>query len=275
MKATGDRNPFYVGYAPSAAPGVARWLRPRLTAVLAVLLACGAALALTQRPFSAANFEFGVVRSFEGVIDLEPVPSLVVERPGGIGLAAQANPAGLRGPAPASRYLLAAFGKHGAGPALAGLDGHRVRLSGSLVHRDDQTLIELSAGALEDLGAVKNGQTSALASGSAEVSAVTLQGEIVDSKCFLGVMKPGNLKPHRACATRCISGGIPPVFLVRDSAGLATYYLLTDADGGAVNDRILDRVAEPLEITGSVQRLDDFLVLRSDPASYRRLESNH
>ena len=28
--------------------------------------------------------------------------------------------------------------------------------------------------------------------------------------CFLGVMKPGRSKPHRACAVRCISGGIPP-----------------------------------------------------------------
>jgi hypothetical protein len=45
----------------------------------------------------------------------------------------------------------------------------------------------------------------------------TLIGEIVDSKCYLGVMNPGALIPHRACAIRCISGGIPPVLLVRQS----------------------------------------------------------
>ena len=43
----------------------------------------------------------------------------------------------------------------------------------------------------------------------------TFVGEIVDSKCFLGVMNPGRLTPHRACAIRCISGGVPPVLLVR------------------------------------------------------------
>jgi len=41
-------------------------------------------------------------------------------------------------------------------------------------------------------------------------------GEIVDSKC-LGVMTPGQLTTHRACAIRCISGGIPPVLHVRQT----------------------------------------------------------
>jgi hypothetical protein len=96
----------------------------------------------------------------------------------------------------------------------------------------------------------------------------TYVGEIVDSKCFLGVMKPGNLKPHRACATRCISGGVPPVLLVRNSAGDATYLLLTGAQGEAIGPRILDRIAEPVKISGRTLRYDDLLVLRSDPSTY-------
>ena len=35
---------------------------------------------------------------------------------------------------------------------------------------------------------------------------------------------------------------------------------------------VLDRVAEPLEITGDVVRHGDLLVLYADPASYRRVE---
>src|SRR5947207_1819862 len=94
----------------------------------------------------------------------------------------------------------------------------------------------------------------------------TLVGEIVDSKCFLGVMNPGQLTPHRACAIRCISGGVPPVLVVRQKNGPAIYLLLVASDGKPV----LDIVAEPVEITGEVEREGDLLILRADPATYHR-----
>jgi hypothetical protein len=93
----------------------------------------------------------------------------------------------------------------------------------------------------------------------------------VDSKCFLGVMNPGNLTPHRACAIRCISGGIPPVLLVRQADGPALYFLLVGARDEPVNRQVLDIVAEPVQISGSVSRQGDLLILRADPATYRRL----
>ena len=99
----------------------------------------------------------------------------------------------------------------------------------------------------------------------------TLRGEIVDSKCYLGVMKPGRGKPHRACATLCIRGGIPPVLRVVTGTGEARHLLLTDQDGGAINDRILDLVAEPVEVTGRVLRTGDLLMLRAELAAFRRL----
>jgi hypothetical protein len=99
----------------------------------------------------------------------------------------------------------------------------------------------------------------------------TLVGEIVDSKCFLGVMNPGQLTPHRACAIRCISGGVTPVLLVRQKDGPAVYLLLVSADGKPVNKEVLDLVAEPVEITGEVERQGELLILRADPTTYRRL----
>src|SRR5206468_9250 len=99
----------------------------------------------------------------------------------------------------------------------------------------------------------------------------TLTGEIVDSKCYLGVMNPGALTPHRACAIRCISGGIPPVLLVRQSNGPALYLLLVSRHGKPVNKQVLNLVAEPVEITGEVERQDELLILRSDPITYRRV----
>ena len=99
----------------------------------------------------------------------------------------------------------------------------------------------------------------------------TLRGEIVDIKCYLGVMKPAHGKPHRSCAARCISGGIPPVLMVRDRDGDTNHLLLVSADGRTVNREVLPLVAEPVEITGRVVRLGDWLVLQASPETYRRL----
>ena len=100
---------------------------------------------------------------------------------------------------------------------------------------------------------------------------VTLTGEIVDSKCFLGVMNPGQLTPHRACAIRCISGGCPPVLLVRQKDRPPLYFLLVSADGKPVNKPVLEMVALPVEISSEVARQGNLLILRADPATYRRL----
>ena len=69
----------------------------------------------------------------------------------------------------------------------------------------------------------------------------------------------------------CISGGIPPVLLVRQTDGTALYFLLVSASGQPVNREVLDLVAEPVSITGDVIRQGDQLILRADPRTYRRV----
>ena len=85
-------------------------------------------------------------------------------------------------------------------------------------------------------------------------------------------MNPGQFTPHRACAVRCISGGIPPILVVRSKEGLPLYFLLVSSDGHPLNKQILDMVAEPVEITGEVERQGELLVLRADPQTYRRVQ---
>jgi hypothetical protein len=99
----------------------------------------------------------------------------------------------------------------------------------------------------------------------------TFTGEIVDSKCYLGVMNPGQLATHRGCAIRCISGGCPPILVVRRKDGPPAYLLLVSAEGKPVNKQVLDMVAEPIEITGEVERQGELLILRADPVTYRRI----
>jgi hypothetical protein len=100
------------------------------------------------------------------------------------------------------------------------------------------------------------------------VGEVTLTGEIVDSKCYLGVMNPGRTKVHRDCAARCISGGIPPAFVTADG-----FYLLVGGDGRSVRHEVLDWVGETIEVTGTVQRSGETLILRAEPTSFRRVRA--
>lgn len=242
---------FYIGWQAAAPSGLARCVARRVLALIAATMVIGIVLAWSHAPASSARFEFGVVRSFTGRLEHIPYPTFVVARPN-----AERS---------ASRWLLTVFGKRGAEGATAALDGHDVRFEGSLIHRDGMTIVELLPETLVDLGTDEN--WSSLPALSARVR---LKGEIVDAKCFLGVMKPGDLKTHRACAARCISGGVPPVLLVRDDQGRATYYLLVDENGGAVNERVLHLIAEPIVVEGRLVQRDNLSILYADPAGYTR-----
>jgi hypothetical protein len=101
---------------------------------------------------------------------------------------------------------------------------------------------------------------------------VTVNGEIVDSKCWLGVMRPGDGHIHKACASICILGGIPPMFVTR-ADGVPSVMLLTLPDGSAIPpERILEFVADPVELSGIVEKRGDLTVLKADLDSLKRTE---
>lgn len=246
-----EHDEFYTGYLPEAPPGIASHVKWAVLFLFLMVSVVAVLLANAQRPFDVAFFEFGTTRTFEGTVELTPHPVLLVDRPGA------ETP---------SRYYLVAFGKMGADDQVRDLAGQRVSLEGTLIHRDDQVMIELVEGSV---GAAEGAASGATASES--FGQLTLRGEIVDSKCYFGVMKPGRGKPHRACASLCIRGGIPPVFVVTEEGGPSSHLLLVGADGRAVNEEVLDLVAEPLEVTGEVVRMGDQWILRADPDRYKRL----
>lgn len=248
---------FYIGWEAKAAPGIGRAARRSVAVLLALALLMPVALAVSQRLIGVSVFEWGHLKSFSGVLEAAPYPRLLVPRPGRIG-----------GQSAYSTYYLVAPWKFGLDrAAIAPLNGQAVTLQGTLIYRGDQTMIEVQP---------KTIQRTNIAPAKALPPTIplgkqTLVGEIVDSKCFWGVMNPGQLTPHRACAIRCISGGVPPVLLVRQKDGPPICLLLTSAEGEPVNRQVLTLVAEPVEISGEVERQGDQLFLRADPATYRRI----
>jgi len=250
---------FYIGWEAKAPADIGRTVRRAVACLLAIALLAAAVLAIAQRTIGVSVFEWGTLKDFSGIMQSQPYPHLLVPRPGVTA-----------GQVSFSSYYLVKPFKFGLDPEIAArFDGKAVTLRGTLIYRGNQTMIE----ALPDSVKPANNTSPDLAKAASlqplDLGRQTLVGEIVDSKCYLGVMNPGQLAPHRACAIRCISGGIPPVFLVRQTDGPALYLLLVSTDGKPVNQQVLDKIAEPLEITGDVSRLGSLLVLRADPASYR------
>ncbi|HEX6879779.1 MAG TPA: hypothetical protein VF135_05410 [Terriglobales bacterium] len=235
---------FYIGYLPKAPKVITRRLR-RIVALLFLTAAMLATLlVVAQQPFTPAVFEWQSEREFRGTIEARPYPTLVVERPGQA--AAEDR---------YSRYLLVGLGKHGAAQDVAVFEGMSVRLRGKLIYRAENTMIEVMPNSV-----VLESPSELIQSANSE-KIVTIHGEIVDSKCFSGVMNPGRGKVHRDCAARCLSGGVPPLLVESESPN--RLILLTSSAGGLLSPAMfLDRVAEPIVARGQLITRGDRLELR-------------
>jgi hypothetical protein len=244
-------NDFYVGYVPKAPVSLARYVR-KIIVVLGILSVTAAlALVAGQMPFANSAFEYGKLRKFEGIIETHPYPTLLVARPGEVG---QENKY--------SRYLLVAPGKHGADDLVAAFDGKHVRLQGQPIYREGGAMVEIEPDSISPLDIAPTNQATARDLGS-----VTVSGEIVDSKCYLGVMNPGQGKVHRDCASRCLSGGSPPIFVASNGED---QFLLVGPDGHAIGrDALREFVAEPITIQGELLQEGETRMLRIDARALR------
>lgn len=101
------------------------------------------------------------------------------------------------------------------------------------------------------------------------VGKVFLTGELVDTKCYLGVMRPAVGKVHRACAVRCLSGGVPPEILVKDQAGNQIAVPLVGANGGllSVDPQWAARI---LTVEGILEIVDGLTWLKAGAIRFHR-----
>lgn len=234
---------FYVGYSPKAPPSLATFLGRVVVAVGLASLTLAVVVAFAQASFIPRRFEFQQYRSYRGTLFERPYPVL--------------ESSGLT-------YLLVARGKHGAGELVSGLDGRSVRLDGALIQSGPDHALEILP------GSVKPGDAMSAPRPNVRLGPLTITGEIVDTKCYLGVMNPGRGKVHKDCAIRCISGGIPPGLLVRDSAGKSGIIYLSGRDSQSIGRRILRLVGEPIILHGELFKVGSQLVLQVAPEEFPR-----
>ena len=199
---------FYIGYEPRMPIGLALRIRRVACGLLALALAMPGVLVLSEDRFAPGVFEFGRVRTFSGEIVEFPYPALTSRVVTG----------------ETTTYWLVGPGKHGAADIVHGRDGQRVQLSGTLIQRDQDTMIEVVPHSL-----VVTASATRVMEPVQSRGVVTVVGEIVDAKCHLGVMKPGDGPTHRDCAVRCLLGEIPPMFIPHDHPDLGRISLVGDA----------------------------------------------
>lgn len=255
---------FYVGYLPTP-KSHASTLRVIVPALLLGLAGVASVVAYVQRSPGTGMWSSDAER-FTGIVLSKPVPMLICETPTG-----------------QQAMLLVEEGKHGAMARVAALHGKKVELTGTRLSREGRTVVEIAAGA-DSVKMLSQSDVSALSEISkitetaADSPTVTLRGEIVDSKCYHGAMKPGDGKSHKACATLCVSNGIPAMFAAINPNGTTSYYLLTLAESGTstaessqFDEDTLSKIGELVEVTGSVSRIADLNVLTIDAGSVRRV----
>lgn len=92
-----------------------------------------------------------------------------------------------------------------------------------------------------------------------------LMGEIIDPKCYLGAMNPGEGKPHRACAILCIGGGIMPMMAFKGKDQKIQYAVLLGSKGERINKEVIPFIAEPVKIQGTLYQFDNWLVFYTNP----------
>ncbi len=269
---------FFIGWDANL-PGVdRRFLLGAGVALIGAGMAAAAGLAAVQDAPGPGTWDQGDVRDFVGRLIARPYPAVQVLAQVDLDGAVRENGALPRA------SLLGCLGKCGVVPRLeaaqAAAENGLIAVRGTLIQRGEHTMVSVVDGpnwvrpanldqrTINDLtGAGGLGQSAA---GAQDVGAAVLRGEILDTKCYFGAMRPSSGKVHKACAALCIKSGLPPAFYARNAVGRERVFLLTGPDGGPLHDEILPFVADPVRAEGRIVERD-FTEFRIDPSSLVRL----
>lgn len=240
-----DRDPFFIGWFPMPRR-YARFLAPLAGTLVVALAVGGAVLAWGQRSPGPGTWD-DATTNFTGIVYAEPYA--IIRVPGDEG-------------GPPRTVLLVSEGKFGAKDRVNPHDGRPVRVSGTLLARDGWLMLELAPGddGLRPAELPGAEQAALRREPPRERGPVSLRGEIVDSKCYLGAMKPGAGRTHKGCAVLCLKGGVPPVFVSRDESD--ALYLLVSADGGPLAPAYFELAADIIRLDGRVEEWGDLRVLK-------------
>lgn len=251
-----ERDDFFVGYMgrlPAYGRGVV-WLF--ILCFLAAFAGGGVALSISQ---SDPGDGGGAGRAtVQGVIVAEPYPHLR-EAP------SADNPLGR------TIVLNSARGKRGVQKEAAEFDGQFVEVTGGILRRGEIETIQVGFAQGAHRIAPVEGADKPTLSPVEDLGRWRIAGEMCDSKCYLGVMRPGRGLAHKACANLCTIGGAPLVYVTNVPVEGETFLLLADAEGGPLPDAYRDWTALFMSIEGQLERHGALLIFKVDLSTAQRL----
>ena len=253
---------FYIGYIDHIPTKTKKKLKKALLILFLSGLIFVVVFSFFQNKFKNSSFDLLNVSEITGTYYNKPYPSIRMELH----------------PNEYKNVLLLGFGKFGPEKdieniekRLMSIEGKEVTIKGNLVYYNGKTLLQIADS--DEFPIVKNpdkiGERKTNSFGTIEV-----EGEVIDPKCYFGVMKPGFGKIHRSCSVRCISRGIPPVFITTNKDGESEYFILTDSEGNKINQDILEYVGQPIKVKGDLEQIDNWFVLKIDKTDLKLLKEN-
>ncbi len=260
---------FYVGYLPTLPTVTGIFLKRAIVGLTILMMVICGLLVFNQRNFSTANFEYGIPTQLAGVVYKVPVPHLIVN----LGV-------DQFGTKLFKTILLVGSGKSGAVKAIEHIEnelgqsiaGKNIVLNGYLIYGDGKTIFQIAGS--KSIDSMMNANTTEIQSSMIDMGETVVLGEVIDPKCYFGVMKPGEGKPHRSCAIRCIAGGIPPVFHVGNTSG---YFILVGENFEPINQEVLGLVGDQIKLKGKVMLMNEWKVLvvnRSELKSLAKIKAH-
>lgn len=237
---------LYVGYLPLPTAH-RKTLRITIGVLLLAIALTAAATAAFQRDPGPAVWDTANERTLTGLVLTNPYPTLETDD---------------------GAYLVVEMGKVGAQRRLEPFHRQSASLTGYLLVRDGRRMIELAPAedAVRQLAEARTSSNTLFAQ-----PVTTYVGEILDSKCYLGAMKPGDGKAHKACATLCIDGGIPPMLYTTRPDGTPVYFVLMTGIAEPAGDLVRDYLGEPVRVRGEPFVSGQINYLRIDEFSIERV----
>lgn len=233
-------NDFYIGYRKAMPPVLARFVRAAVLVIVLVVVVTAGTIGAMQEPAGDGTYDFGANDWFTVHISEYPSAPAIVRTEDGT----------------YKPVFLVGRGKHGPSATIAAMKDQIVQFTGARITRGNVQAIEIATE--KNLGAGLPVQPPPLS--TAARHPVSFEGELIDTKCYLGVMKPGNGKVHRGCASLCLRGGVPPALTVRNVSGATRVIALSmrGPDAPALNPEWAGRI---VRVSGFFANYSGFPVL--------------
>jgi hypothetical protein len=249
---------FFIGWSHDLGAGLRRFLSFAAISIVVGLGALSMVLAVSITDPARSLFGENAVPdlpqqvTLSGMLSSEPYPFLLVgpdaTHPSGHGV------------------MLSGDGKRAAEFDRAGLVGQMVEVTGLLLKRGALDMLVLN----ESPRLLQNERRVALTAPQS-MGRWRVVGEICDGKCGAGIMSPGTGIAHKACASLCLIGGVPPVLVITHPLEGHQFLMISDNQGRALDNSLLRFIGMRVEIEGEVERRGDVALMRIQPGKLRRL----